>query len=65
MGRPAKFYIRIHISLSNEQLEEIDHISGSKGRSAAMREAADQWIAAQKEKGIPSVRKTNAGKLSG
>ena len=50
MGRPAKFYIRIHISLSNEQLEEIDRISGEKGRSAAMRKAADQWIAAQPEK---------------
>lgn len=49
MGRPAKFYIRIHISLSNEQLEEIDRRAGMKGRSAAMREAADQWISAQKE----------------
>ena len=49
MGRPAKFYIRIHISLSNEQLQEIDRRAGMKGRSAAMREAADQWIKAQKD----------------
>lgn len=44
MGRPNLYFIRTHISFSNEALKRMSKITSAKGRSELVRIAVDKHL---------------------